>query len=100
KIALQRDSGELQVEYCFHNSGENALELWWAVEWNVALSGVDLPERHYHADNDREKLSLQQPASFEAVTNPIVTDNWLGLWLEWNFPQPVAMWHAPLETVS
>jgi hypothetical protein len=34
------------------------------------------------------------------VTNPIVADNWLGLWLEWEFPESVAMWHTPIETVS
>ncbi len=100
KIILAPDSEELRVEYCLQNSGESDLSLWWGVEWNVALSGTELPERHYHADNDKQKCALTKAAQFEKVVAPIVADNWLGLWLKWDFSESVAMWHAPIETVS
>jgi alpha-amylase len=100
KIILAPHTQELRVEYSLHNPGEATLELWWGMEWNVVLSGVDLPERHYHADNHREKCALTKNASFDKVVNPIIADNWLGLWLEWEFPENVAMWHAPIDTVS
>ncbi len=100
KVKLKKASSELQVEYLIANRGELPLDLWWGIEWNAVLSGSQLPERHYHAVNQKTKLSLEEAAQFAPLTNPIVADNWLGLWLEWEFPEPVAMWHAPIETVS
>ena len=100
KIALRENSGELEIEYSFHNTGEKPLELWWALEWNAVLSGVDWPERHYHAEDHTQKLSLETAASFDAVTNPIIADTWRKIRLEWNFDSPIAMWHVPLFSVS
>lgn len=100
KIILTPDSNALHVEYSLQNTGEAALDLWWGVEWNVVLSGTELPERHYHADNHQQKCALTENASFEKVTNPIIADNWLGLWLEWEFPASVGLWHTPIQTVS
>jgi len=99
-IALHENSSELLIEYSFYNPGEKPLELWWAHEWNAVLSGSEFPERHYHLDNHPQKYSIETPAIFEAVSNPIIADNWLGLWLEWEFPFPVGMWHAPIFTTS
>ena len=65
-----------------------------------ALTAWSLPERHYHADDHQTQLALDQPAQFSNVQNPIVTDRWLKLWVEWQWPQPVAMWHIPLWTHS
>lgn len=64
------------------------------------LSGKELPERHYHASDHSLRSRLDEIATFEAVTNPIVADNWLKLWAEWQFAEPLAMWHVPLYTTS
>ena len=100
EIALRENSGELEIEYSFGNPGEKPFELWWALEWNAVLSGVDWPERHYHAQDHAQKLSLENAASFDAVTNPIIADTWRKIRLEWEFSEPIAMWHAPLFSVS
>jgi len=100
KIALRENSGEIEIEYSFQNTGAMPLELWWALEWNAVLSGVDLPERHYHASDHAQKLSLEIASGFEAVSNPVIADTWRKIWLEWKFDSPIAMWHAPLFSVS
>lgn len=100
RIVLERGTGCLQTEYSLLNPGEKPLELWWAVEWNAVLSGSQMPERHYHANDHKEKLSLEEPATFEAVSNPIMADTWRGVWLEWEFSDPIAMWHVPLFSIS
>jgi len=100
QVSLPADSDRMQVEYTFTSRASEPIELWWGNEWNVVLSGSQLPERHYHAQDHGDKLDLREPAQFEAVTNPIVADRWLGLWVEWKFPDPVALWHVPLFTVS
>lgn len=99
-VSLRAGSPDVEVEYRFFNPSDDALDVWWGSEWNVALSGADLPERHYHADDHKARLDLNRVASFESVANPIVADTWLGLWVEWHFDQPTAMWHVPIETVS
>ncbi|HVF11222.1 MAG TPA: alpha-amylase/4-alpha-glucanotransferase domain-containing protein [Abditibacteriaceae bacterium] len=99
-LRLPHASGDLNLSYKFTNPGAAPLDLWWGTEWNLSLSGCDLPDRHYHADDHKLKLRLDAPAQFEAVTNPIVADRWLQLWVEWEFAQPWGMWHVPLRTVS
>lgn len=90
----------LDISYQFFNPGVRELNVWWAHEWNLALSAWNLPERHYHADDHQAKLALDQAAQFPAVQNPIVADRWLKCWVEWQWPQPMAMWHVPLWTHS
>jgi alpha-amylase len=100
KMALRAASPLLQVEYSFRNGSAQPLHVWWGSEWNIALSGVDLPDRHYHGDDHQKRHRFDETAQFDAVTNPIAADRWLQLWVEWHFPQPLAMWHVPINTVS
>ena len=30
----------------------------------------------------------------------MIADTWRGLWLEWEFSEPIALWHVPLFSVS
>ncbi|HEX8551000.1 MAG TPA: alpha-amylase/4-alpha-glucanotransferase domain-containing protein [Abditibacteriaceae bacterium] len=99
-VRLQASLGEIEVRYDFTNTGESPLALRWGNEWNLAMTGAQLPERHYHADDHKTKLSLEKPAQFAAVSNPIAADTWRKMWFEWNFPDSPAMWHVPIETVS
>jgi len=100
EIGIGSESDEISVRYEFTNNGNEVLNLWHACEWNVAVTGVALPDRHYHADDHAAKLRLDETAVFESVTNPIVADRWLELWLEWHFQNPVSMWHVPIWTLS
>ncbi|MDF2441592.1 MAG: 4-alpha-glucanotransferase, partial [Abditibacteriota bacterium] len=90
----------LDVSYEFFNPDVRELSVWWAHEWNLALSAWSLPERHYHADDHKTKMALDEAAQFAAVQNPIVADRWLKCWVEWQWPQPMKMWHVPLWTHS
>jgi alpha-amylase len=100
EIELHAASGETIVRYRFTNTGNATLDLRWGCEWNLALTGAQLPERHYHADDHAEKLSLEKIARFDAVRNPIAADTWRKLWFEWQFNEDVEMWHVPIETTS
>jgi alpha-amylase len=99
-FTLSRGTDEVKVRYVLENKGSETLNLWWANEWNIAVSGAELPERHYHADNHKKRLSLEKLATFDSVINPIVGDRWLQLWLEWKFNDSPALWHVPIETIS
>jgi alpha-amylase len=100
RLTLRAGSDALDVQYEFYNSNSVELPLWWAHEWNMALTAWSLPERHYHADDHKLQLSLEDTAQFDAVSNPIVADRWLELWAEWEWPQPPSLWHLPIYTHS
>ncbi|HEX8236044.1 MAG TPA: alpha-amylase/4-alpha-glucanotransferase domain-containing protein [Abditibacteriaceae bacterium] len=100
RLTLRAASPRIEVEYSFRNAGAQSLDVWWGSEWNIAMTGVDLPDRHYHGDDHQKRHRFDEIAQFEAVTNPIAADRWLQLWVEWQFPQPLAMWHVPINTVS
>ena len=99
-LTLRAGSSALEIEYSIRNNAGVKLDLWWANEWNVAMSGTDLPTRHYHAENHKKQLSLSKTAAFRNVSNPIVADSWLQLQAEWSFSQPLGMWHIPIWSVS
>ncbi len=100
RLQMRAGSSELRVAYRFLNRSAHPLDLWWANEWNIAVTGTELPDRHYHADDYKHRLRLDETAQFDTVTNPIVADRWLQLWFEWFFDEPFAMWHVPLFTQS
>jgi alpha-amylase len=99
-LTLRAGSSEFEIEYSICNNSDVALELWWGLEWNVALSGTDLPTRHYHAANHKKQLSFDEIAEFQSVSNPIAADSWLQLQAEWQFPQDLEMWHIPIWSMS
>jgi alpha-amylase len=101
RLTLRAGSEALEIDYSFRNLSARPLPLWWGHEWNLALSAWSLPERHYHADDHTNQLSLEETAQFDIVTNPIVADRWLQLWAEWEFGAgSPTMWHLPLYTYS
>ena len=99
-LTLKAQSDELHIEYTIRNAGDATLSLWHAMEWNVAVSGIDVPTRHYHANDHTQQWSLGEEREFRGVTNPIVGDSWLQLQAAWQFAQLVDMWHAPIWSIS
>lgn len=100
QVSISHDSGELDIAYEFTNRSKTELKFWWACEWNAAVTGVALPDRHYHAIDFQKKLPLDEIAQFDTVKKPILADRYLQLWLEWQFEAPIGMWHTPIFTVS
>lgn len=99
-LSLQPNSETLNIEYSIRNNSNVELALWWANEWNIAMSGTDAPTRHYHGNNHKTKLRLDETANFWEVTNPIVADSWLHLQVEWSFAHAMTMWHIPIWSIS
>ena len=99
-LTLRPNTSELEIEYSIRNISKETLSLWWANEWNVAMSGIDAPTRHYHGDDHKSKLRLDKSADFRSVKNPIVADGWLLLQAEWKFSSELGLWHIPIWSVS
>ncbi len=99
-ISLQTNSDTLNIEYSIRNDSRLELDLWWANEWNVALSGTDAPTRHFHGDDHRTQNRLDEISQFNNVKNPIAADGWLQLQVEWEFEKSVDLWHVPIWSLS
>jgi hypothetical protein len=103
-ITLAAGEEEARIEYSITNCSNEVLPLWWASEWNVALSGTDTPVRHYHCDyyhqGHKEQLGLDEIREFAAVSNLVAGDSWLRLQVQWELPQRVQLWHVPIWSIS
>ena len=99
-LTLQAGSDDLNIEYSIRNTSDQTLSLWWGNEWNVAVSGVDAPTRGYHALDRHQQWPLDEEREFHGVKNPLVSDSWLQLGVEWQWAEETEMWHAPIWSVS
>jgi alpha-amylase len=96
-VGVQEDGAELSVTYRLRWNGTGRLSARWAVQWNLALTGGDLPERYYGFAG-RPSLRSRGRATDQVKAD--LVDEWIGLdvALAWN--RPAALGWAPVETVS
>jgi alpha-amylase len=90
------DSRAVQAQYRIQPTPA-ALPARWAVQWNLALTGGDGPQR-YLALPDRPPL--RSGGRRDDLTHIVLADEWAGLQvrLEWS-PRAEVAW-GPVETVS
>jgi len=74
-----------------------ALPARWAVQWNLALTGGDGPERYLVLP---DRPPLRSSGRRDELSHLVLADEWAGLEarLEWDPPAEVA-W-GPVETIS
>ena len=85
-------------KYELFNPGEQALDLWWASEWNVSPSGSDFPERNFRVNNG--EFNLEEMHIWENISNWQINDNWLKSTFELSAGQKFDLWQMPFRTVS
>ena len=99
-LTLRAASDRVEIEYSIRNNSDVKLDIWWANEWNIALSGTDAPTRHFHGDDHKKQHRLDENAQFQEVSSPVAADDWLRLRVQWNFKPNPALWHVPIWSVS
>ncbi len=88
---------ELDVTYRFAWKGTRRLTGRWAVQWNLALTGGEGPERHYDLPG-RPALRSRGAAGDRASVG--LVDEWLALAATLRWERPATLGWAPVETVS
>jgi alpha-amylase/alpha-mannosidase (GH57 family) len=91
----------LEVEYELENQSDEALDLWFGIEFCLSLSAGDAPDRYYQCDGVTiEDRRLRSTGSLENVRWVSLVDEWLGVEVKLRFEQPTLVWRFPIETVS
>lgn len=85
------------VAYRLRWGGTTRLEGRWAVQWNLTLTGGDLPERYYRLPG---RPSLKSRGGADEQTALALVDEWVGLVLTLAWTQPATVAWAPVETAS
>lgn len=84
--------GSLAVDYLL----KGAFSGLFAVEMNFSLLGSP----HAMICSGKQILSVRQPEAHAQVKRFSVEDKFLNLSLQFSFPEPVMLWHHPVETIS
>ena len=101
ELALQADSGELEVVYTIQNLSDRDVELWFGSEWNFALMAGHSDDRYYEIPGvELEDKFLDSEGETPDVKEFWLKDEWLKLGIQFRLKTPAALWRFPIETVS
>lgn len=101
RFNLKSGSSVLTFEYELENQTSEMLDLWFGVEFCLALSAGDAPDRYYRCEGATiEDRGLRSVGSVENVASMSLVDEWLGVEVKLSFDQPSRVWRFPIETVS
>jgi alpha-amylase len=91
----------LKTDYELKNQGSRDAHFLFAVEWNLTLLAGDAPDRRYFVTGrDLSQPRLGGRGEENSVTEMGMEDDWLGLKIIFETPNPAKSWRYPVETIS
>jgi alpha-amylase len=100
-VTLVDGSETFDVAYAVTNREQQAVDLWFGIEWCFGSMAGDAPDRYYEFDShqipDRRLRSIGEE---EDVRNIRLVDRWLKLQAGLALSVPATVWRFPIETVS
>lgn len=96
-VTAREKASEVSVSYRLRWKGSRRLRARWAVQWNLALTGGDLPERYYDLPG---RPSLRSRGAAADRVGVELVDEWVALAAAVRWERPAAVGWAPVETVS
>lgn len=96
-VGVQEKGAELSVAYRLRWGGTSRFSGRWAVQWNLALTGGDAPDRYYRLAG-RPSLNSRGLAANQVSVG--LVDEWIALDITLAWDQPATLAWAPVETVS
>ncbi|HOS92443.1 MAG TPA: DUF1926 domain-containing protein, partial [Armatimonadota bacterium] len=97
------DDAERRLSACYvlYHDADEPRRLWFAVEWNLSMTGGAEFGRFYRVDGEQEAARGLASMGHRADVRTVeLVDEWLGLAVELETVQPAEAWWQPLETVS
>ncbi len=92
---------ELVVEYLLTNNASTAIDVWFAVEFNVGLLAGRAHDRFYVIEGRQlDDAHLASTGEERNVRSWSLVDQWLGIEVAFSLRQPATLWRFPIETVS
>ncbi len=96
-VGVSETGADLSVTYRLEWHGTSPLHARWAIQWNVALTGGDAPERYFRLPG---RPGLRSRGRAASQTRVELVDEWIGLDVILAWQQPALFAWAPVETVS
>ncbi|MFC1496274.1 alpha-amylase/4-alpha-glucanotransferase domain-containing protein [Candidatus Margulisiibacteriota bacterium] len=101
KVSLLSGQSILHIEYNIHNLWEEELVLWFAPEFNLALSAGHADDRYYEISKRIIKdRNLDSSGILDKVADIKLVDGYLQFSVSLIFEKQAILWRFPLETVS
>jgi len=100
-IKIPANCNEIEILYKIENLEEQAVELWFAVEFNYGLLAGNAPDRYYYFEKDFDGgKNLASLGSVEDVQFAGLKDEWMKLDIQLKFDKVADIWRFPIETIS
>lgn len=99
RISLGKEA-ELEVRYALQFPEGAPAETLFAVEWNLALSAADAPDRNFFSHTGENLNNLTTTLHLAATPALGLVDEWLGLELWLRADPPAQFITYPVETIN
>ena len=102
RITLAVNSGVLEIEYKFTNSGSTIMEAVFGSEWNINLLGGGHNESAYYrvAGRELEDERLDSRGEIDGVQQLSLGNTYLDIEMELRLDRPLKIWRFPVESIS
>jgi 4-alpha-glucanotransferase len=101
EISLRSAGHEVKVRYAVTNQSSEELNSTFGPEFNFSLLAGNAHDRYYDIPGHvLDRRNLASTGETNDVNRASLVDEWLKLKVTLAFEQPVALWRAPIETVS
>jgi 4-alpha-glucanotransferase len=94
-VRLKPKEAKLEVEYRIQNHGDWDIVTRFGSEWNFGLLTDDAPDRYYVV-NGKRAGNLSSTREHRNALKAGITDEWLGINLEFEFPRETMLWTHPV----
>ncbi len=95
--SISVSGARIDVTYRLRWTGDEKLDGRWAVQWNLALTAGDAPDRYFHLTG---APALASRGSVDGLLSIAMTDAWAGVGLHLGWSQGAHVGWGPVETVS
>lgn len=100
-ISLYARQSIAEINYELTNPGHEAIDLWFAPEFNFSLLAGRAPDRYYEIEGaDLEDRTLASAGVTVNIKQVKIVDEWKGFSVLLAFDRPTDLWRFPIETVS
>jgi alpha-amylase len=102
RITLIVNSGVLEIEYKFTNSGDSIIETVFGSEWNINLLGGGHNESAYYrvTGQELEDERLDSRGEIEGVQQLLLGNTNLNIEMALRLDRPLKIWRFPVESIS
>jgi alpha-amylase len=100
-VIVKPASNEVTIDYQLRNPEDQAVQVRFGVEFNVALQAGYAPDRYFTFDGRKPaEPHLASRGQEGGVHEVRLTDEWRKVRVSIAFDQPATVWRFPIETVS